>query len=39
VNGYEGKYILSRVEISNGDALGFELIKRYYDEESVFGQG
>jgi len=35
-NDFEGKYILSRAEISNSDTLGLELIKRYYDEKSIY---
>jgi len=33
---FEGRYILSRAEISNSDDLKLELIKRYYDEESIY---
>ena len=33
---FEGKYILSRAEISNCDELGLNLVKRYYDEESIY---
>jgi hypothetical protein len=35
-NGFNGVYILSRAEISNSDALGLYLVKRYYDEESIY---
>jgi hypothetical protein len=35
-NDFKGKYILSRAEISNSDTLGLELVKRYYDEESIY---
>jgi hypothetical protein len=35
-NDFEGKYILSRAEISNKDTLGLELKKRYYDDESIY---
>jgi hypothetical protein len=35
-NDFQGKYILSRAEISNCDTLGLKLIKRYYDEESIY---
>ena len=35
-NDFNGVYILSRVEIYNSDALGLELVKRYYDEESIY---
>jgi len=35
-NDFNGKYILSRAEISNSDALGLDLVKRYYDEESIY---
>jgi len=35
-NDFNGVYILSRAEISNSDALGLDLIKRYYDEESIY---
>jgi hypothetical protein len=35
-NTFNGKYILSRAEISNSDALGLRLVKRYYDEESIY---
>jgi hypothetical protein len=33
---FDGKYILSRAEISNSDALELELIKQYYDEKSIY---
>jgi len=35
-NDFEGKYILSRAEISNSDTLELELKNRYYDEESIY---
>jgi len=35
-NDFEGKYILSRAEISNSDTLGLELVKRYDDDESIY---
>jgi len=35
-NDFEGRYILSRAEISNSDTLGLELVNRYYDEESIY---
>jgi len=35
-NDFEGKYILSRAEISNSDTLGLTLRKRYDDEESIY---
>ena len=35
-NDFDGRYILSRAEISNSDTLGLELIKRYYDEKSIY---
>jgi len=33
---FNGVYILSRAEISNNDALGLDLVKRYYDEKSIY---
>ena len=35
-NDFIGKYILSRAEISNSDALGLKFVKRYYDDESIY---
>jgi len=35
-NDFNGVYILSRAEISNSDALGLDLVKRYYDEKSIY---
>ena len=35
-HGFNGKYILSRAEISNADSLGLRLVHRYYDEESIY---
>jgi len=35
-NDFQGKYILSRAEISNSDTLGLELVNKYYDEESIY---
>jgi hypothetical protein len=35
-NTFNGTYILSRAEIANSDALGIVLVKRYYDEESIY---
>jgi hypothetical protein len=35
-NDFEGRYILSRAEISNNETLGLELIKRYDDDESIY---
>jgi len=35
-NDFDGVYILSRAEISNNDALGLDLVKRYYDDESIY---
>jgi len=35
-NDFNGKYILSRAEISNSNTLGLELIKRYYDDNSIY---
>ena len=35
-NDFDGVYILSRAEISNSDALGLDLVRRYYDEESIY---
>jgi hypothetical protein len=33
---FNGVYLLSRAEISNNDALGLDLVKRYYDEKSIY---
>ncbi len=35
-NDFKATYILSRAEISNCDTLGLELVKRYYDDESIY---
>jgi len=35
-NDFDGKYILSRAEISNSDILGLDLVNRYYDEKSIY---
>jgi len=35
-NDFNGKYILSRAEISNFEALGLKLVNRYYDENSIY---
>jgi hypothetical protein len=35
-NFFHGKYILSRAEISNADALGLALVKRYYRDDSIY---
>jgi hypothetical protein len=35
-NDFEGRYILSRAEISNSDALGLELKKQYDDGEGIY---
>jgi hypothetical protein len=35
-NDFNGKYILSRAEISNVDVLGLDFINRYFDEESIY---
>jgi hypothetical protein len=35
-NDFDGVYILSRAEISNNDELGLDLVRRYYDDESIY---
>jgi len=35
-NDFKATYILSRAEISNSDTLGLELVKRYYDDKSIY---
>jgi hypothetical protein len=35
-NDFNGKYILSRAEISNTDELGLYLYKKYYDDKSIY---
>jgi len=35
-NDFKATYILSRAEISNNDTLGLELVKRYYDDRSIY---
>jgi hypothetical protein len=35
-NDFNGKYILSRTEISNSGDLGLNLVKQYYDNESIY---
>jgi hypothetical protein len=35
-NDFNGKYILSRAEISNSDTLGLKLRNLYYDEKSIY---
>jgi hypothetical protein len=34
--GFNGKYILSRIEISNADVFGLKFVKRYNDEDSIY---
>jgi hypothetical protein len=33
---FNGKYILSRAEISNADSLGLKFVNRYYDNDSIY---
>ncbi|GBU22066.1 hypothetical protein R80B4_01969 [Fibrobacteres bacterium R8-0-B4] len=35
-NDFKATYILSRAEISNSDTLGLDLVKRYYDDKSIY---
>jgi hypothetical protein len=35
-NDFDGVYILSRAEVSNSDELGLDLVRRYYDDESIY---
>jgi hypothetical protein len=35
-NDFDGRYILSRAEISNAGTLGLDFVNRYFDEESIY---
>ncbi|GHV88445.1 membrane protein [Spirochaetia bacterium] len=36
INEFKGTYILSRAEITNAEALGLNLVRRYYKEASIY---